>query len=340
MVLELLCYTGTIGCVTYETIGDLEASVALGGTDLNLLNALKVLLEEANVTHAGRRLNMSQPAMSGALARLRRQFGDELLVRAGRDYELTPLACDLLPTVQDAQRLLNEALMIGEQFEPATSNRMFRLAMSDYALSVVYGPMMRRLHAEAPHISLKFDALSGNVRGTDRDILDHDVIVGPMGYGFPGVVEHLFDDQMVCIVDRRNPRLTDGRLTLEDLSTLPHAVATFGRINPTPADRILGELGVTRRVQVLVTGWAAIPFTVEHTDMVAVVPGRLARQFCTGQTDLVTVDPPFGHVDLVEGFWCQEAKLAEPAQQWLLGLLRDVAAELAGEDQHPEPARV
>jgi DNA-binding transcriptional LysR family regulator len=303
--------------------------VVLGGTDLNLLNALRVLLEEANVTHAGQRLNMSQPAMSGALARLRRQFGDELLVRSGREYELTPLARDLLPAAQAAQRLFDQALMIREPFEPSTTTRVFRFAMSDYALSVVVEPMMRRFRAEAPHIVVEFDALGGNARGTDRDILDHDVLVGPMGYGFPGAVEHFFDDQMVCIVDRRNPRLTRGRLSLADLSALPHAVATFGRINPTPADRILGELGVTRRIQVLVTGWSAVPFAVEHTDMVAVVPARLARQFCTGQTNLVMVDPPFGRVDLVEGFWCQEAKLAEPAQQWLVGVLREVADELA-----------
>ena len=74
--------------------------MALGGTDLNLLLPLKVLLEEGNVTRAGQRLELSQPAMSASLARLRRRFDDELLVRAGRDYELTPFARDLLPEVQ------------------------------------------------------------------------------------------------------------------------------------------------------------------------------------------------------------------------------------------------
>ena len=77
--------------------------MALGGTDLNLLLPLKVLLEEGNVTRAGQRLELSQPAMSAALARLRRRFDDELLVRAGRDYELTPFARDLLPEVQHAR---------------------------------------------------------------------------------------------------------------------------------------------------------------------------------------------------------------------------------------------
>jgi DNA-binding transcriptional LysR family regulator len=302
--------------------------MSLGGTDLNLLNALRVLLEEVNVTHAGRRLNMGQPAMSGALARLRRQFGDELLVRSGRDYELTPMAQDLLPVVQRAQRLLSEALMIGEAFEPPTSRRVFRFALSDYALAVLYEPLMRRISAQAPNLSLEFDPISADARESDREILDHDVLIGPMGYGFPGIEEMFFRDRMVCIVDKGNTRLTDAELTLESLSQLPHAIATFGRNNLTPADRILGELGVNRRVQVAVTGWMALPFVIEGTDMVAVVPSRLAERFCTPDGPIAVIEPPFGDVDLIEGFWCQEAKLAEPAQQWLVSVLRDVAVEL------------
>ena len=302
--------------------------MSLGGTDLNLLNALRVLLEEVNVTHAGRRLNMGQPAMSGALARLRRQFGDELLVRSGRDYELTPMAQDLLPVVQHAQRLLSEALMIGEEFEPSTSRRVFRFALSDYALAVLYEPLIRRIRQQAPHLSLEFDSISADARASDREILDHDVLIGPMGYGFPGVQEMFFQDRMVCIADKGNRRLAGATLTLEALSQLPHAIATFGRSNLTPADRILGELGVTRWVQVAVTGWMALPFVIEGTDMVAVVPRRLAERFCVPDGPIALIEPPFGEVDLIEGFWCQEAKLAEPTQRWLVGVLREVAKEL------------
>jgi DNA-binding transcriptional LysR family regulator len=230
--------------------------------------------------------------------------------------------------VQRAQRLLSEALMIGEAFEPPTSRRVFRFALSDYALAVLYEPLMRRISAQAPNLSLEFDPISADARESDREILDHDVLIGPMGYGFPGIEEMFFRDRMVCIVDKGNTRLTDAELTLESLSQLPHAIATFGRNNLTPADRILGELGVNRRVQVAVTGWMALPFVIEGTDMVAVVPSRLAERFCTPDGPIAVIEPPFGDVDLIEGFWCQEAKLAEPAQQWLVSVLRDVAVEL------------
>src|SRR4029453_16711065 len=101
--------------------------MALGGTDLNLLLPLKVLLEEGNVTRAGQRLDLSQPAMSAALARLRRRFADQLLSRSGRDYELTPFARDLLPEVQRAVRLMGRALHLEDEFDPATSDGEFRL---------------------------------------------------------------------------------------------------------------------------------------------------------------------------------------------------------------------
>ena len=97
--------------------------MALGGTDLNLLLPLKVLLEEGNVTRAGQRLELSQPAMSAALARLRRRFDDELLVRAGRDYELTPFARDLLPEVQHAVRLMSAALHARGRVRPGDQRR-------------------------------------------------------------------------------------------------------------------------------------------------------------------------------------------------------------------------
>lgn len=124
--------------------------MTLGGTDLNLLLFLRVLLEEGNVTRAGARLEVGQPAMSAALAKLRRRFDDELLVRAGRDYELTPFARDLLPEVQRAVRLMARALDLENHFDPGTSERTFRLAMSDYAVSVLHEPLVRLLAASAP----------------------------------------------------------------------------------------------------------------------------------------------------------------------------------------------
>jgi len=304
--------------------------MALGGTDLNLLLPLKVLLEEGNVTRAGQRLELSQPAMSAALARLRRRFDDELLVRAGRDYELTPFARDLLPEVQRALRLMGAALHLEDEFDPATSSRTFRLAMSDYAIAVVHEPLVRLVEAEAPGVRLSIGHLSPVVRESPTALTDHDALVAPLGMNFPGDSRPLWRDRMVVIADRGNPRLREGRLTLDDLATLPHAAGAFGPGVLTPVDRAFGELGIDRRIALQVFGFLPLPFVIEGTDMVAVVPELLARLHVRHGGPLVVVEPPFDEVVLAEGYWFAADRLSDPAHRWLFGRLDAVAAELSG----------
>ncbi len=305
--------------------------MALGGTDLNLLLSLKVLLEEGNVTRAGQRLELSQPAMSAALARLRRRFDDELLVRAGRDYELTPFAKDLLPEVQHAVRLMGRALRLEDEFDAATSERTFRLSMSDYAVSVVHEPLVRLVSAEAPHVRLVIEPLGPESRSSERVLVDYDALVAPLGFGFPGSSRPLWRDRMVVMADRSNPRLRDGSLTVEDLAALPHAVATFGPGILTPVDRVFGELGVERRIALQVAGFLPLPFVIRHTDLVAVVPEVLARMHVGEGSDVVVVEPPFGEVVLAEGYWFAPDRLSDPAHRWLFACLDRLAEELAGQ---------
>jgi len=302
--------------------------MALGGMDLNLLTCLKALLEESNVTRAGRRLQMGQPAMSVALAKLRRRFDDELLTRRGRDYELTPLAAELLPEVQEAVRLVNAALQVEEDFDPGTSERLFRFTMSDYAIAVVHDPLLARIRDLAPHIRLQVDHLGPDVRGSERVLVDYDILVGPLGYGFPGQSRLLWQDRFVCLVDAHNPRLTGAGLTLEDLAALPHAIATFGRGNLTPVDRAFDEQRIERRIEVQVAGWLPLPFVIEGTDMVAIVPERLARLHAAPRGPLVMVEPPFGDVELIEGYWFAASRLSDAAHRWLFHRFDEVGALL------------
>jgi DNA-binding transcriptional LysR family regulator len=303
--------------------------MTLGGTDLNLLLSLKVLLEESNVTRAGQRLQLSQPAMSAALARLRRRFDDELLVRAGRDYELTPFARDMLPEVQHAVRLLGRALHLEDEFDPATSERSFRLAMSDYAIAVVHEPLVRMISARAPGVRLQIEHLGPDARSSDRVLLDHDALIAPLGFGFPGDSRPLWRDRMVLMVGRGNSRLRDGRLTLDDLAALPHAVSGFGPGILTPADRAFGELGIDRHVALQVYGFLPLPFVIEGTDLVAVVPERLARIHVRPDGPVVMVEPPFDEVVLAEGYWYARDRLSDPAHRWLFTRLDELADELA-----------
>src|ERR1700746_2956998 len=104
--------------------------MALGGIDLNLLVILQALLEEGNVTRAGGRLGMPQPAVSNALARLRRHYKDELLLRTGNGYDLTPLARSLLPSVRESARLIGRTLSPGQAGQPPVGGRTFAICLS------------------------------------------------------------------------------------------------------------------------------------------------------------------------------------------------------------------
>ncbi|MEP9385181.1 LysR family transcriptional regulator [Nocardioides sp. KR10-350] len=310
--------------------------MALGGTDLNLLLPLKVLLEEGNVTRAGQRLSLSQPTMSAALARLRRRFDDELLVRAGREYELTPFARDLLPEVQQAVRLVGVALDLEDAFDPSTSKRTFRLVMSDYALAAIHEPLVRLVEAEAPGVRLTVGNLGAGAHLSEQLLVDNDALVAPMGFGFHGVSRPLWTDRMVLLADRNNPRLVDGRLTLEDLSELPYASGTFGAGVLTPADRVFGEFHISHRPVLQVFGFLPLPFVIEGTDMYAVVPEMLARLHARPGCPLVMVEPPFGEALLAEGYWFAEHRLSDPAYRWLFGRLEAASAELSlGADPMP-----
>src|SRR5580658_6119238 len=129
--------------------------MALGSVDLNLLVVLHLLLEEGNVTHAGMRVGMSQPAMSSALGRLRRHYKDELLVRSGNGYALTPLARSLLPSVQESMRLMGEAFSFENSQPPPASGRKFTISLSDYSVMVLGDLLLRRVHELAPEIHLE-----------------------------------------------------------------------------------------------------------------------------------------------------------------------------------------
>ncbi|MET9971091.1 LysR family transcriptional regulator [Streptomyces sp. NPDC006356] len=299
--------------------------------DLNTLIPLQALLEEANVTHAAARVGIGQPAMSGVLGRYRRHFGDELLVRTGREYELTPLARDLLPHVQTAVRRLRETFGVKDVFDPATSERQFTVACSDYALAVIVEPLRRLVRERGPAVRLSFVELSGDIMGDPAAGLRFDLFIAPLGYGFVGDHRLLFHDRLVCLVDRDNRFLDQGALDLEALESMPHAMTRFRATTVTPSDRILSQLGITPRVTLQAIGFLPLPFAVRGTDALAIVPERLARRFADDDR-LVVVEPPFDKADMLEAVWWHPSRAEDAGHRWLLDLVEELAAELTGGD--------
>lgn len=247
----------------------------LARLDLNLVVALRALLEERNVTKAGRRVGLSQPAMSAALARLRRHFGDELLSRVGSQYELTALGQVLLDRTSTAYDVLERLFASQAAFDPATETREFRVIASDYAVDVFGVELARTVYEEAPGIRLRFtrtpitvvDDTASLLSATDGLLMPHGVISD-----FPAT--DLYDDRWVFVVADDHPSVED-RLTRQDLARLPWV--TYQRTYDAPAVRQLGMLGIEPRVEVSVDSFHALPALVAGTRRIALVQARLAR---------------------------------------------------------------
>ncbi|TNB76701.1 LysR family transcriptional regulator [Arthrobacter sp. BB-1] len=297
--------------------------------DLNLLPHLQVILELRNITRAAERLQLSQPATSAAMSRLRRHFDDELLVRNGRIYELTPFAQSLVPLVDEAMLHIQRATRVRSGFDPATSEREFVIAASDYAAALIVGPLRGILREEAPGVSVDFvPTAKTGIQGQMADYSKIDLLVGPTGYQMQGASKQVFRDSFVAIADAGNPLLQQPRLTLADLTAVPHAVGYFGEGISTPADKLFESRGFQRRVAAVVAGFLSLPLLVEGTDLVALVPRMLAARAQRG-ADIVVLEFSEGaEASLVEAMYWHPSQAEDPASVWLRSVVQRSCARL------------
>ena len=301
-------------------------SVSLSGLDLNLVLSLRALLEERNVTHAGQRVGLSQPAMSAALARLRRHFDDDLLSRVGKQYELTALGRALLDRTSTACDLLERVFSSRADFAPGSEEYEFTLLTSDYALAVFGAELARTVHAEAPGVRLRFQRTPIDVTEDTAPLLSTaDGLLMPRGIisGFPAV--DLFTDRWAFLVAETNDEVGD-QLTMDDLARLPWVV--YQRAYDAPAARQLSMLGVEPRVEIFVDSFQALPFLVAGTRRIALVQQRLA-ELLRGVAAVRLMEPPYAAVPLQEALWWHPVHTHDAAHIWLRETAARVGAELA-----------
>lgn len=306
--------------------------VNLASLDLNLVVALRALLEERNVTRAGQRIGLSQPAMSAALARLRRHFDDDLLSRNGGHYELTALGLALLDRTATACDLLERVFSSQADFDPARETHEFTILASDYAVAVFGAELARAVHTEAPGIRLRFQQPPGGITDNSATLLSTaDGLLMPHGVisGFPAV--ELFQDRWVFLVAEDNPEVGD-RLTLDDLRRLPWV--TYQRTYDAPAVRQLSMLGVEPRVEVSADSFQVLPFLVAGTRRIALVQELLAERL-RGVVAVRIMEPPYEAVPLQEAMWWHPVHTHDAAHIWLRETAARVGADVAGPGVHP-----
>ncbi len=259
-------------------------------SDLASLATLDALLQESSVTRAARRLGLSTPAVSHALARLRERFDDPLLVRAGRGMVLTPRAEDLKPQVHDAVAVASQVFHPPERFDPSRESRTFVLSMTDYVL-LVFGATFDRLVREAaPRLQLRVVPNSTGDAAALRSGAS-DLAVGIYGELPPELrTRPALTDRLVCVVRGDHPEVGE-RLSLQQYVALDHVqIAPRGQPGGY-VDQLLAERGLQRRVVRAVPYFQVGLEMTAGSDRVLTVSERIARRLGP-QLGLRLLEPP------------------------------------------------
>lgn len=289
----------------------------LTSIDLNLLVAFDALVREHNVTLAADRVGLSQPAMSNALARLRRVFNDPLFVRTTAGMQPTPYAQGLAEPIARACELLESALGMNAGFDPASTNKSFTFYLSEVGELVFLPKLLVGLQKCAPRIGVK--VRRAPEKGLQDAMADGD---GDLAIGiFPNLKtgfyqQRLYGDKFVCIVRRDHPAIRSS-LSLEQYVATPHViVASTGTGHDTALEQILWKQRLHRQIAVSVPDFLVLPTLVEQTDAIATIPLRMASAL-QGRPNLRVLESPikFPRIEIRQ-HW-HERYHHDAASKWL-----------------------
>jgi DNA-binding transcriptional LysR family regulator len=305
-------------------------------SDLGLLVTLDALLQTGSVTAAARRVGLSTPAMSHALARIREQLGDAILVRAGRGMTLTPRAEALKPRVHAVVNEARATLAPEPPLAPSEVVRTFVIRATDHVLAVLGVALDRILVAEAPSVSLRFTLNTPDDAAALRDGAA-DLAIGIYGE-LPQEMRSrpLMTDRFVCVVRQGHPEI-GKRLTLDHFVRTPHIqVAPRGKPGGY-VDDVLRERGLERRVARAVPFFLTALHLVARTDYLLTISERVARAMAPS-LGLVVFDPPIELRPYALSLVWHPRLDGDSAHQFLRDAFTRAAKESAG-DAHAAPRR-
>jgi len=293
------------------------------------LRAFLVLMAERSVSRAAVRLDMSQPAISHVLSRLRTVFGDALLLRSRGGMTPTNRALELEPRVRELLASYEQLTQPASRFDPAQSARRFVVTAPEYAEHLLMPALLRQLRATAPRVRV-------DVRAPDPDRAYELLESGEVDLRLAWLLKpmqslrslQLFQDRMVYVADRRHRQIGE-RLTLAQLLSLPHvrtlgaSVSTTNRVIDEALDRMGRKLELVFYLQNFLT----IPATLAGTDAIAALGCRLAERFAQ-QFPLRILEPPIRLPRIRYAAYWHERNQNDPGHRWLRQAVQAAAGTL------------
>ena len=262
--------------------------------DLNLIRVFLTVWDVRSLTAAGHRLNLTQPAVSHALRRLRETFNDPLFVRAMGGMVPTEMATRLHRPLSEALQIIQQAVQDSDRFDPATAGRVFRIAMSDVSEFFFLPTLMTWLASTAPGVHLRVVPLDPATIMQSMRAGEVDVTIGFVPDLEDEVISHsLFRDSCVCLVRAGHPiaAVEPGAV---DLGSLRYVYATTTATGHQLAERWLTENGVKRQIALRLGHFTAAPSVVRATDLAVIFPASVAR-LMNGDAAFALLPLPPGH---------------------------------------------
>lgn len=301
----------------------------LRSVDLNLLVILDVLLDEAHVSRAARRLNLSQPAVSAALQRCRHLLGDELLDRGRGTMHRTPRA--------EALRGQLKSLLAGVQdlIEPAEVplaelQRVVRITAADLPTAMIAGSLLEELGRTAPQIAVIFqpwrgaDAAAAALRNGDADMA-----ISVFDRVEDEIKRLTILEETYVVAMRRDHPAADG-FDLETWLDWPHVVVSGQGEMRTPLDTQLAAMGRHRQVGLVVPSFQLVPDLLERTSLLALIPLHSLRWHSCDS--LVHVEPPLPVVGFPLHLAWHSRQSADPGLRHVISIVSAIFERLAGSD--------
>jgi DNA-binding transcriptional LysR family regulator len=290
-------------------------SVKLGAIDLNLLVVFDAVMQERNVTRAGQRLGLSQPAMSHALTRLRYMLKDDLFIRSPKGMLPTPRAEQLALPVRSALDGLQHSLE-STQFIPSKATRSFRVAVDNYSAVVLVGPLVGRITKIAPSVTLEFRP-SGTLNIFDLfDRGELDLAIGPFaeqGERFSRL--SLLQDDFVIVLRKDHPAAGSRELSMEKFASLSHLAISSVQYATDFVDQALAKRKLKRRIQLRAPFLSAVRILIA-SDMVSVLQRRVAEELVRYRPLVIRPLPhssPTLETAMIWPRWLDN----QPAHRWL-----------------------
>jgi DNA-binding transcriptional LysR family regulator len=294
--------------------------------DLNLLAVFQEVYRERQISSAARRLDLSQSAVSNALARLRRLFGDELFVRTGQDMQPTPFAQTLDEPVGAALAQVALALNQRSAFDPATSARRFTVAMTDVGELHFMPALIERCRLAAPRLQISSRRAGSIALKEEMESGRVDLAIGPFEDISEALYQRLLFRQPYVSMLRRGHPLTEGKVDLARFAAAEHL---FVDSSESPYDRInqlLEKAGIGASTRFRVPHFTAVPYIVQASDLVVTVPQKLAER-AGPPFGLAWITPPLKLPPLQTNMFWHRRYNQDPGNQWLRGLVADTFAQ-------------